>query len=94
MAGHAAVDGIQCRGHDVDAQEHPGSAAVRLVVDLTRAERAEVAVVEEAQLEPVTEHGRQRALLRQPCEGVGNEGEDVELHAARVSRARRNRARQ
>ena len=44
------------------------------------AEGAEVAVVEEPQLELVAEDRCERTLLRQPREGVGNQGEDVELH--------------
>ena len=38
--GHAAVDGVERRRGDVDAQHHPGPAAVRLVVDLAGAQRA------------------------------------------------------
>ena len=75
----AAVRGVERRRDDVDAQHHPGAAAVRLVVDLAGAERRRVAVVEEAQLELAAEHARERLLLGEPGEGVGNEGEDVEL---------------
>ena len=41
-----AVDGLERRVDDVDAQHHPGAAAVGLVVDLAARERREVAVVE------------------------------------------------
>src|SRR5581483_2025353 len=56
------------------------SAAVGLVVDLPGAERREVAVVEEPQVELVAEDRGQRPLLGQPRESVGNQGEEVELH--------------
>ena len=46
-----AVDGLERRGDDVDAQHHPGAAAVRVVVDLARRERRRVAVVEDAEFE-------------------------------------------
>ena len=46
-----AVDGLERGADDVDAQHHPGAAAVRLVVDLAAGERRVVAVVEEAQVE-------------------------------------------
>jgi hypothetical protein len=42
-----AVHGVKRSRDDVDAQHHAGAAAVRLVVDLARAERRRVAVVEE-----------------------------------------------
>ena len=51
----------------------PGAAAVRLVVDLAGGERRVVAVVEEPQVELVAEHGRNRTLLGEPGERVGNE---------------------
>ena len=64
----------------VDAEDHPRSATVRLVVDLPRPERCRVAVVEQAQVEPGPEHGRDRPLLGQPRKGVRHKGEDVDLH--------------
>ena len=57
VVGHAAVDGVERGRDDVDAQHHAGPAAVRLVVDLTGAQRRGVAVVEEPQIELVAEHG-------------------------------------
>ena len=78
--GVAAVDGVE-RGRDhVHAQHHPRAAAVGLVVDLAVGERRVVAVVEQAQLELVAEHGSDRPLLREPGERVRKESEDVELH--------------
>ena len=75
-----AVDAVE-RGRDhVDAQHHAGAAAVRLVVDLSAAERREVAVVEEPKVELGPEHGRTGRPLRQPGEGRRNEGEDIEAH--------------
>ena len=82
VVGHAAVDGVERGRDDVDAQHHPRPAAVRRVVDLAVRERRRVAVAEEAQVELRAEHGRQRALLGQPAEGVRNQGEDVDLHRA------------
>ena len=74
----AAVGGLERSGDDVHAQHHPRSAAVRLVVDLSRAQRRRVAVVEEPQLELAAEDARDRALLGEPRIGVRNEGEDVD----------------
>src|SRR5438093_3403984 len=78
-AGVAAVDGFDRRGHHVDPEHHPRPAAVRLVVNLAALQRRVVAVVEEAQVELASEHGRDRSLLREPGEGVRDESEDVEL---------------
>ena len=80
-----AVDRLERRGDDVDAQHHPGTTAVRRVVDLPGAQRRRVAVVEEPQLELGAENGRERLLLGQPAEGMRNLGEDVETHRGRVS---------
>ena len=80
----AAVDGVERGGDDVDAQHHPRPAAVRVVVDLARAQRSRVAVVEDAQLELGAEHRRQRTALANPGERVGDEREDVEAHDART----------
>src|SRR5205085_4804564 len=74
------VDGVERCGDDVHAEDHSRPAAIRLVVDLARAERCRVAVVEEPQLELSTEDVRDRPLLGQPGIGVGNEGEDVDAH--------------
>ena len=84
VVGLAAVDGVERRGGHVHPQHHPRATAVRLVVDLTGAKRCEVPVVEQPQLELSAEHGGERTLLREPCEGVWNEGEDVELHSGKV----------
>ena len=73
------VDGLEGRRDDVDAKHHPGAASVRLVVDLRVCERRRVAVAEQAQVQLVAEHGRNGPLLRQPREGVRDQGEDVEL---------------
>src|SRR5258708_4499365 len=75
-----AVHRLERRRDDVDPENHARAAAVRLVVDLTRAERRRFAVVEEAQLERRAEHGRKRALLGEPGEGMRNESEDVDSH--------------
>ena len=80
VLGHAAVHRVERRRDDVDAQHHPGAAAVRLVVDLARAERRRVAVAEQPELELVAEHARERLLLREPREGVRDESEDVDAH--------------
>ena len=80
MRRRAAVDGVERGGDDVDAQHHPGTAAVGIVVDLSRAQRRRVAVVEEPELELVAENGRERPLLRHPGEGMRNEREHVQLH--------------
>ena len=48
---HAAVDRVERGRDDVDAQHHPGPAAVRVVVDLPGRQRRRVAVVEDAELE-------------------------------------------
>ena len=69
-----AVGGLERGGDDVDAQDHARSAAVRLVVDLPRAQRRRVAVVEEPQLELPAEDGRDRPLLGQPGIGVRERG--------------------
>ena len=79
---HAAVHRVEGGRDDVDAQHHPGPAAVRLVVDLARAERRRVAVVEDSELELGAEHRRQRTALANPVERGGNEREDVEAHDA------------
>ena len=56
MRRSRAVRRVEGGRDDVDAQHHPGTAAVRLVVDLPRAQRGRIAVVEEAQLELCAEH--------------------------------------
>ena len=48
-SGCTTVDRVECRGDDVDAQDHLCPAAVRLVVDLTGTQRSRIAVVEEPQ---------------------------------------------
>ena len=65
MGRKVAVDGLERRRHDVDAQHHPGAAAVRVVVDLTRGERRRVAVVEDAKLELRAEDRCDRPALRE-----------------------------
>jgi hypothetical protein len=76
----SAVDRFQRRGDDVHAQHHAGAASVGLVVHLAGVERCVVPVVEETQLQLVSEHGRNRPLLREPGERVREESKDVELH--------------
>ena len=83
--GCVAVDRLERRRDDVDAQHHPCTAAVRRVVDLAGAQRRRVAVVEEPELELGAENGGDRLLLGQPAEGMRNLGEDVETHRGRVS---------
>jgi hypothetical protein len=96
VLGHAVVDGFERCGDDVDAQHHPGAAAVRLVVDLTRSQRRRLAIAEEAQVELRPEHRGDGTLLGEPRESVRNRSEDVELQGnfQQVSRPRRSRARQ
>ena len=62
--GLAAVRGVERRGDDVDAEDHAGAAAVRLVVDLAAAKRRRVAVGEQAQVELTAENGRRRVAVR------------------------------
>ena len=78
--GRSAVDGFERGRDDVHPQHHPRPTAVRLVVDLARAQRRRVAVVEEPQLELPAEDARDRPLLCQPRIGVRDEGEDVDAH--------------
>ena len=81
LLGRLAVDGVERGRDDVDAQHHPGAAAVGLVVDLAGAQRRRVAVVEEPQLELGAENGGERPLLGHPRECVRNLGEDVETQS-------------
>ena len=81
LVGRAAVDRVERGRDDVDAQHHPGAAAVGLVVDLAAAQRRRVAVVEEPELELGPENGRERPLFGHPCERMRNLGEDVETHS-------------
>ena len=85
----AAVRGLERRVDDVDAQHHPGAAAVRVVVDLTRAQRRRVAVVEEPQLQLGAEHRREGPLLGEPAEGMRDLREDVDAHGGPGYPARR-----
>ena len=78
--GHAAVDGVERGCDDIDPQDHPCAAAVRLVVHLRGAKRRGVAVREEPQVELGAKDAGDRTLLRQPGEGMRNQSEDVELH--------------
>ena len=80
MVGGAAVDRVERRGDRVDAEHHPGSAAVGLVVHLAGPQRRPVAVVEQPEVELGPEHRRERALLGHPPERVRDEREDVDLH--------------
>ena len=69
--------------HDVDA-EHHAAHPVGLVVHLTAAERREVPVVPKAEVELVSEHGRDGPLLRHPGEGMRERCEDVDLHEEKL----------
>ena len=80
LCGVAPVGGVERGGDDVDAQDHAGSAAVGVVVDLAGAERRRVAVVEESELELAAQHACNGLLLGHPREGMRNLGEDVEAH--------------
>ena len=85
MSGRVAVGRLERGRNDIDAEHHPGSAAVGLVVDLRSGERCVVAVAEQAQVQLVAEHGRNGPLLRQPRKGLRDQGEDVELQRRRCS---------
>ena len=61
---HVAVGRLERSRDDVDAQHHPGTAAVGRVVDLAGAQRRRVAVVEEPELELGSEHGGDAASAR------------------------------
>ena len=74
--------------HDVDAEHHARATPVGLVVHLTAAERREVPVVPEAEVELVSEHGRDGPLLRHPGEGMRERCEDVDLHEERSGSAK------
>ena len=75
-----AVDRVERGADDVHAKDHPGPAAVGLVVDLARAKRREVAVAPEAEVELLAEHARERPVLGEPGERRRDESEDVDLH--------------
>src|SRR4051794_24655747 len=75
-----AVDAPQRVVHDVHAQDHPGAAAERRVVDLATAERRELARVERAQLVALLLGVADMALGAEPVEPLGEERDDVELH--------------
>ena len=77
------VDGLERGADDVDAQHHPGAAAVGLVVDLTARQRRVVPVVEEAEIQAGAQDRGHGALLGEPREGVRKQGEDVDLHRVR-----------
>src|SRR4029079_551991 len=85
----AAVRGLERRVDDVDAQHHPGTAAVRVVVDLARAQRRRVAVVEEPELELRAENRREGPLLGEPAKGMRDLREDVDAHGGPGYPARR-----
>src|SRR5581483_5900996 len=87
-----AVDSVERSGDDVDPQDHAGTAAVRLVIDLPCAERRVVAIREQSQVELGAEDGGDWTLLGEPGVGMRNEGEDVELQ--RATRDPRSRERQ
>ena len=78
-----AVEAAQRGVHDVDAQDHPGAAAERRVVDLAAAERRVLARVERAQLVAVRQRVGDVALAAEPLEPLREERDDVELHQAR-----------
>ena len=82
VVGHGAVGRVESSRDDVDPEQHPRAAAVRLVVHLPGTERRRVAVGEQPEVELGTEHRGDGALFGEPREGVGNEGEYVQLHGA------------
>ena len=75
----AVVRGLQRRVDDVDAQDHPGAAAVRSVVHLAAAQRGRVPEVEEADLGPPLDRVSDVTLAAEPVEPLGEQGEDVNL---------------
>ena len=83
VAGSPAVDRVESGRDDVDPENHPRAAAVRLVVDLASRERRRVAVAEQAELELGTEHGSDRTLLGEPGERVWDEREDIDAQGGR-----------
>jgi hypothetical protein len=85
------VCGLERSVDDIDAQEHARAATVGIVVDLARAERCGVAVVEQAKLELAAEHACERLLLGEPTECVRNLGEDVDAHGTTQGTPRRGR---
>src|SRR5439155_6751949 len=76
----AAVNRVECSRDDIDPQHHAGTAAVRLVIDLSVPKRCVIAIREEPEVELSTEHGGDRPLFGQPRERMRDEREDVELH--------------
>ena len=82
MAWKLAVHRLQRRGHDVDAQDHPGAAPVRIVVNLSRRERRGIPVVEESEVELAADDRRDWTALADPGERARNQREDVEAHDA------------
>ena len=78
--------------HDIDAQHHARAAPVGLVVHLAAAERREVAIVPEAKIELVPEHGRDGPLLRHPGEGMRERCEDIDLHEGKLVGSAKPRA--
>ena len=83
VAGSPAVDRVERGRDDVDPEDHPRAAAVGLVVDLAAREGRRVAVVEQAELELGSEHGRERTLLCEPGERMGDEREDIDAQGGR-----------
>ena len=75
-----AVHSVERGRDDVHPKHHPRPASVRVVVHLSGAQRGRVAVVEDAELELVPEHRRQRTSLANPVERGRNEREDVDAH--------------
>src|SRR5258705_13494600 len=86
MAASRAVDRFERGRDDVDAKHHPRAPSVGIVVHLTRGQWGRVAVVEDPELELVTEHGRDRTALLEPGECARDQGKDIEAHGGYRSR--------
>src|SRR5450759_2712721 len=73
---------LQGGADDVDAQDHPGAAAVGRVVHLQVAQRRVVAVVGEAELVAELAGVADVHLRQVPVEGLREQRKDVDSHAA------------
>ncbi len=79
------VGRLERRIDDVDPHHHPGAAAVGRVIDLPGAERRRLPVVEAAQLRAAADGVGDVALLAEPAEPLGEQGEDIDPHEGRGS---------
>jgi hypothetical protein len=76
------IGSLQRRIDNINPENHPRPTPIGRIINLPSAKRSGIAIVEQTQFIPLSQSILHRPLTLKPLEGLGEERENVESHAA------------